>query len=188
MGSFHYRILVVDDDEQLRRMLERMLSNAGYEVRTAKDGFDALAQMRHGVPELMITDLNMPNMSGFELLSVVRRRFPQIEVVVITEQFVGSSHPEGLLADAIFDKGQFSPPQLLDTVRNLLAQSPVRASHARPDKAPVWIPRNGEYYVVTCTECLRSFSLPLDEPSDVPREATCVHGGSQVRFILEPKG
>jgi CheY-like chemotaxis protein len=58
-------------------MLERMLSNAGYEVRTAKDGFDALAQMRQGVPELMITDLNTPNMSGFELLSVVRRRFPR---------------------------------------------------------------------------------------------------------------
>ena len=188
MPSFHYRILVVDSDEQLRRMLTLVLSKAGYEVRTAKDGFDALAQMRQGVPELMITDLNMPNMSGFELLSVVRRRFPQIEVIVITGHFIGRGHPEGLLADALFDKGQFSPPQLLDTVQQLLAQSPVRASHAKPDKAPVWIPRNGEYYVVTCTECLRSFSLPLGEPTDVAREATCVHCGSQVRFILEPKG
>jgi CheY-like chemotaxis protein len=66
MDSFHYRILVVDDDEQLRRMLERMLSNAGYEVRTAKDGFDALAQMRQGVPELTLpADRSRPDDRAF---------------------------------------------------------------------------------------------------------------------------
>jgi hypothetical protein len=65
----------------------------------------------------------------------------------MTGHFVGRNHPEGLLADAIFDKGQFSPPQLLDTVRNLLAQSPVRASHARPTR-----PRFG--YPVTANTML----------------------------------
>lgn len=77
MGDFHYRILVVDDDGQIRRVSEAVLSQYGYEVRTASDGFEALALMRKALPDLIISDLKMPNMSGFELLSVVRRRFPQ---------------------------------------------------------------------------------------------------------------
>src|SRR5208282_5605392 len=66
---------VLDDDDEpsIRDLLQTSLSKEGYEVRVAKDGFDALAQMRGALPDLILTDLKMPNMSGFEFLSVVRR-------------------------------------------------------------------------------------------------------------------
>lgn len=76
MASFPYRLLVVDDEPSIRDLLQTSLCKEGYEVRVAKDGFDALAQMRGALPDLVLTDLKMPDMSGFEFLSVVRRRFP----------------------------------------------------------------------------------------------------------------
>ena len=87
MASFPYRLLVVDDEPSIRDLLQMSLSKEGYEVRVAKDGFDALAQMRGALPELILTDLKMPNMSGFEFLSVVRRRFPQIPTIAISGEY-----------------------------------------------------------------------------------------------------
>jgi CheY-like chemotaxis protein len=72
------RILVVEDDATVRVTVSTVLENKGYDVSTANDGFDALLQLQHAIPDLMVSDLNMPQMSGFELLSVVRadsRRF-----------------------------------------------------------------------------------------------------------------
>lgn len=186
MTNFHYRILVVDDNEDVRRCSEEVLSRGGYEVRTAQGGFEALALMRKALPDLIITDLKMPNMSGFELLSIVRRRFPQIPVIVITGEFVGASNPQGLLTDAFFHKGQYKPDELFREIQSLLEQSPIRPYLIKPDKAPVWIPRNGEFIVVTCTECLRSFSIPDDEAAVTPRQIPCLHCGAQINFMIEP--
>lgn len=188
MGNFHYRILVVDDDEVIRLVSEQVLSQCGYEVRTANDGFEALALMRKAVPDLIISDLNMPNMSGFELLSIVRRRFPQLPVIAITGEYSTSSKPEGLLADALFHKGQYSPGQLFKEIQSLLEQSPIRPHLPKLDRAPVWIPRNGSYIVLTCTDCLRSFSIPEEEAENGPLELPCLYCNTQIRFTLEPHG
>jgi CheY-like chemotaxis protein len=185
MGNFHYRILVADDDEQIRRLSEDLFSHFGYEVRTASDGFEALVLMRKALPDLLISDLKMPNMSGFELLSVVRRRFPHVPVIAITGEFMATSEKVGLLADAFFYKGQYSPEQLFKEIQALLEQSPIRPHLPKPDKAPVWIPRNGNYYVLTCTECLRSFSIPDDEPRHGPCELPCIFCDSPISFIVE---
>ena len=69
-AKFHYRLLVIDDEALSRELLENLLSDAGYEIVVAKDGFAALAQMRGALPDLIIVDLKMPNMSGFEFLSI----------------------------------------------------------------------------------------------------------------------
>ena len=74
--GFAFRILVVDDEPAILSTSSSVLSSKGYEVRTAKDGFAGLAELRRSLPDLIISDLRMPNMSGFELLSIVRRRFP----------------------------------------------------------------------------------------------------------------
>ena len=66
------QILVVDDEPSIRENLALLLSLVGYEVVTAKDGFDALLQIKRSVPDVIVSDLNMPQMSGFEFLSVVR--------------------------------------------------------------------------------------------------------------------
>ncbi len=68
MANFHYRLLLVDDEPVSRDVLQDSLSDKGYDVGVAKDGFDALAQMRGALPDLIISDLKMPNMSGFEFL------------------------------------------------------------------------------------------------------------------------
>jgi CheY-like chemotaxis protein len=187
MANFHYRVLVVDDDELIRRVSEQVLSSHGYEVCTAANGFEALALMRNALPDLIISDLNMPSMSGFELLSVVRRRFPQLPVIAITGEYSTRSWPEGVLADAIFHKGQYSPAQLFTQIQALLELAPIRPHLPKPDKAPVWLPRNGSYVVLTCTECLRSFSISQEEAENGPREVPCVYCNTQIRFSLEPE-
>jgi CheY-like chemotaxis protein len=185
-GGFHYRILVVDNDPIVLQTSAAILHKHGYDVRTAVDGFDALAKLRHALPDLIISDLKMPNMSGFEFLSLVRRRFPQIPVIAVSGEF-RSPMPIGVLADAFFAKGEFTTEQLFQKIANLLEQSPIRPYAARPDRAPVWFPRSHTgYYVLTCTECLRSFSIPAEGvTSEEPQETECVFCGTWIRYLIE---
>ena len=140
---------------------------------------------RRSMPDVIVSDLRMPNMSGFELLSVVRRRFPHIPVVAISGEFNGSS-PAGLIADAFLTKGQYPPEELFRKIADLIEQSPLRPNVAKPDRAPVWIPRTDTgYFVVTCTDCLRSFSVPDEPPehSSEVRSTACTFCGTTVRYL-----
>src|SRR5271154_6222305 len=65
--SEHRRILVVDDESQITRVLRTSLSSQGYDIRVANDGETALEIMKDWTPDLVITDLSMPNMDGLEL-------------------------------------------------------------------------------------------------------------------------
>jgi CheY-like chemotaxis protein len=77
-----FHILVVDDEKSVRESQALLLRASGYDVSMAENGLDALLQLKTpNLPDLIISDLNMPHMSGFELLSVLRRRFPQISVI-----------------------------------------------------------------------------------------------------------
>lgn len=76
-------ILIVDDDPISGRVLAQVFRLSDYEVHVAEDGFDALLKIVEHQPDLLISDLRMPRMSGFELLSVVRRRFPEIPVISV---------------------------------------------------------------------------------------------------------
>jgi CheY-like chemotaxis protein len=76
---------VVDDEKNLRTTAREILVAQGYEVLCAVDGFDALTKLKQSLPDVVISDLQMPNMSGFEFLSVVRKRFPQIAVIAIRD-------------------------------------------------------------------------------------------------------
>jgi two-component system NtrC family response regulator len=78
------RILVVDDDESLRWVTQAQLQQSGYQVNSAADGRHALASMSESPPDLVITDLQMPGMSGLELLKRVRAEYPEILVILVT--------------------------------------------------------------------------------------------------------
>jgi CheY-like chemotaxis protein len=188
-----HRILVVDDDPSIRSTVAMLLADYGYEVSTAEDGFDALLQMKSRVPELIVSDLNMPQMSGFEFLSVVRRRFPQVLVVAMSGAYqAGDAVPGGVIADAFYAKGTNSPHTLSRMVAGLLRTSAAQAiAHSR-QSAPVWVPRNGKdargvpYIVLTCTECLRSFPLNVtSEVTSAVMETPCIFCLNEVRYIID---
>jgi two-component system NtrC family response regulator len=78
------RILVVDDDDSLRWVTQAQLHQSGYDVAAAADGNSALETIRQSPPDLVITDLKMPGMSGLELLRKIREDHPEIIVIVVT--------------------------------------------------------------------------------------------------------
>jgi CheY-like chemotaxis protein len=98
-------VLLVEDDGDLRVILAAMLIQTGYQVRTAWDGVSALLEIETGVPDIIVSDLNMPRMSGFELLSTVRAEFPSIPLIAMSGAFSGTQVPEGVIADAFYEKG-----------------------------------------------------------------------------------
>jgi CheY-like chemotaxis protein len=193
-GFMKHHILVVDDESSVRESQTLLLRASGYEVNTAENGLDALLQLKgSNLPDLIISDLNMPHMSGFELLSVLRRRFPQISVIASSGAYLsGDAIPGGVIADAFHAKNGSGPAALLKTVAELLATSGERKTEHQNQSAPVWIPRNGKdshgvpFIVVTCTNCLRSFPLSvLNENFQEVQEAACLFCPETVRYIVD---
>jgi CheY-like chemotaxis protein len=188
-----HEILVVDDDAAVRDTLVLLLKSSGYDVSIAINGFDALLQLKRRLPAIVLSDLNMPQMSGFELLSVVRRRFPQISVIAMSGAYhSGDSVPGGVIADAFYAKGQSDPQTLLRIVADLIRTSAVHAVDHERESAPVWIPRNGKdsqgipYVVVTCTDCLRSFPLSvMTEDLQKIQETPCLFCPNTVRYVID---
>jgi CheY-like chemotaxis protein len=188
-----HRVLVVDDESSVRKTLAMILNAAGYDVSTARHGFDALLQIKSAAVEVVISDLNMPQMSGFEFLSVVRRRFPEIMVIASSGAYESGEHiPGGIIADAFFAKGRQRPEDLLRMVEHLIETSASQERSHREQTAPVWIPRNGKdsngipFIVLTCTECLRSFPLSvLREDVQEIQEIPCLFCENPVRYIID---
>jgi len=78
------KIMVVDDEESVRVILKQLLEQGGYAVETAKDGKEALGILEKGHFDMLVTDINMPEMNGVELLSKTREKFPMLPVIFIT--------------------------------------------------------------------------------------------------------
>ena len=87
MPDLKKSILIAEDEESVRTSFAMVLSELGLRVRSASDGLAALMEMRHEAPDILLSDLNMPGMSGFELLSVVRRRYPAVLVIAMSGAF-----------------------------------------------------------------------------------------------------
>ena len=79
-------ILVVDDDQSMRELLRLHLSNAGYDVSMASDGISAGYAVLKSPPDLIITDVNMPNMDGYEFVAALKsdKSLPPIPVIFLT--------------------------------------------------------------------------------------------------------
>jgi DNA-binding NtrC family response regulator len=78
------RVLVVDDEADARELITQVLSQAGYEVEDAADGFAALAKVSHYRPDVVLTDLRMPGMHGVDLLQRIRRVHGDVPVIIAT--------------------------------------------------------------------------------------------------------
>ena len=117
-------ILVVDDNSDMRAYISHVLQHQAYQVRTAHNGDAALEMMQTHTPDLILTDLMMPGMSGLELIQHVRQevRLRSIPVVLLTAKVDDETRIEGVEqgADAYLGK-PFNDRELLAEVRNLLA-------------------------------------------------------------------
>lgn len=117
------RILVVDDERQITRMLRASLQSSGYEVTTAANGAEALDLLRTVRPDLVITDLAMPEMNGVELTEAIRRNSETpIIVLSVRESEATKIRALDCGADDYVTK-PFSMPELLARVRAQLRRS-----------------------------------------------------------------
>ena len=116
-------ILVVDDEPQITRVLKTTLSSQGYGVRTASDGEDALRQLKTWSPDLIITDLRMPNMDGLDLCRRVRTE-SRLPIIVLSVKGEETIKVEALDAGADdYITKPFSTNELLARVRAALRRA-----------------------------------------------------------------
>jgi two-component system KDP operon response regulator KdpE len=117
------RVLVVDDESQITRVLRTVLTSQGYQVRTAAEGESALANFREWNPELVITDLYMPQMSGVELCRRIRALSP-VPIIVLSVKGEERSKVEALDSGADdYVTKPFGIDELLARVRAALRRS-----------------------------------------------------------------
>ncbi|MGC9528167.1 MAG: response regulator [Limnospira sp.] len=115
-------ILVVDDSTDSRFLVEIILEDAGYQIQSAENGYSALARVEESPPDLMVLDLMMPGINGYEVMQVLRYddRFPYIPVLIMTAchrlEWLEEANVE---ADALIHK-PIDVDELLDRVKMLL--------------------------------------------------------------------
>jgi CheY-like chemotaxis protein len=121
------RILVVDDDARIRESLGMLLMSVGYEVDMANNGAGAVSYLKGSVPDLIVSDLEMPEMSGMRFISQIRTQYPSVLIVAMSGDYRGEGVPASIIADGFYPKGQH-PHLLLTAIASLIATRPARRS------------------------------------------------------------
>jgi DNA-binding response OmpR family regulator len=121
------KVLVVEDEQPVRKLIDINLRLENYEVISAADGFEALQQLEHGQPDLVILDIMLPGLDGWEVLKRLRHddKFRDTPVVVLTALVQDADIIQGwqLGADEYITK-PFSPVALVKTVQMVLDRTP----------------------------------------------------------------
>jgi two-component system, OmpR family, copper resistance phosphate regulon response regulator CusR len=124
----HDSVLVVEDDPDLLAVLPRILSTAGYVVRTASDGEDGLSKVLDDAPAIAILDVGLPKLSGYELARELRSRGYQFPVLMLTARVTVDDKVSGLDAGADdYLAKPFEYAELLARVKALLRRSTITA-------------------------------------------------------------
>jgi CheY-like chemotaxis protein len=188
MPNAKVNLLVVDDDAALRMSLSHIFAAFGHHVRSAADGFSALSELRREIPDIILSDLNMPGMSGFEFLSVVRRRFPEIRVIAMSSALSVEAIPLGVAADAFYQKGD-NLWSLIQIMEGMTGPDQPSLKHGSTP-APIWVERTahessgGAYIMLTCPECLRTFPQASGDALHPVHETDCVYCDSQFHYAI----
>ncbi len=184
-------LLVVEDEPIIRQLFSTLLTAAGYSVAQAENGFAALDEVRRRRPALILSDLNMPRMTGFELLSIVRRRFPGIHVIAMSGAFDGDDIPNGVAAEAFYQKSGRHISTLVEVIENILKQQRTAAPEPSPEPTvALWVtqrgtPIEGPYILLTCAECLRSFPHAIAHENTMrPIDTPCIFCAAPITFAL----
>ena len=128
------KILLVEDDNNLREIYEARLQAEGYEIATAKDGEEALVVAKKERPDLIIADVMMPRISGFEMLDILRNTegMKDVRVIMLTAlgQAEDKTRADQLGADRYLVKSQVTLEDIVKTASDLLAGVPSNAAAA----------------------------------------------------------
>jgi two-component system alkaline phosphatase synthesis response regulator PhoP len=119
------RILVVDDDEMVLMALEELLKPEGYEVQTVSSGTEALQKLDQGAYDLLMLDVIMPEMDGYELCKRIRQKqdYKETPVVFLTAKSRNEDKAKGLEAGGnLYLSKPISPDKLLGIVSDVLGQ------------------------------------------------------------------
>jgi CheY-like chemotaxis protein len=188
MPNANLNVLIVEDEPNTRYLLEQIFTMRGFTVRSAEEGFAALELIRSQIPGILLSDLNMPGMSGFELLSVVRRLYPQIHVIASSGAYSGPNVPKGIAADGFHEKatGMANLFELME-LPTLLGAAAFLAHRTH---TPLWIdlesrmPFESNHVLLNCPACLRPFRQPIDEINAEIRETKCLFCGGKVDYAI----
>jgi len=118
------RIVIVDDDDEIRELLHRTLPADGFEILEARDGREAISLVEQEAPDLILLDWNMPNATGGDVLAELARQEVTVPVIVLTadDDPARREIAEALGAAAFLAK-PFSPIELLNAIERLLGRS-----------------------------------------------------------------
>jgi len=119
----HLHVMVVDDSITVRKVTTRLLGRNGFRVLTAKDGVDAMGQLQKNVPDIMLLDIEMPRMDGFELATHIRNddRLKHVPIIMITSR-TGDKHRERakqIGVNAYLGK-PYQESELLESIQDLI--------------------------------------------------------------------
>jgi chemosensory pili system protein ChpA (sensor histidine kinase/response regulator) len=120
--------MVVDDSLTVRRVTERLLRRQNMDVVTAKDGVEALTMLEERVPDLMLLDIEMPRMDGYELTRHIRRspRLQAIPIIMITSR-TGEKHRRLAMELGVnrYLGKPYQEAELLDEISSVLMEAPA---------------------------------------------------------------
>lgn len=116
-----HHIMIVEDDPSLRDLFTIVVQQAGYEVTTAENGFEALYLLETEQPELLVLDMNLPVFSGMQIIRHVRNteNLKHIKIIAASANTTANKSDEAQMADAIFPK-PFRNHELVDLIAKLL--------------------------------------------------------------------
>lgn len=123
MGNYELTILIVEDDESIRTILKAFIKQHGYHIITANDGIDGYHKVKEASPDLVILDIMMPRMNGYDLLSKIRS-FSDVPVILLTAlgKEKDQSHGFDLEADDYIIK-PFSYPILIKRIEAIFRRN-----------------------------------------------------------------
>ena len=128
------RILLIEDEPDVVKVVVKRLESAGYEVITAGDGVAGLDKVRSDKPDLVITDLLLPKLDGWRVCHTLKtaHNFQHIPIIVLSGSVLDENPPAGIKQGDVFMTKPFKPEELLSTVRTLLHEPPPASPAAPP--------------------------------------------------------
>jgi CheY-like chemotaxis protein len=183
------KVMLVEDDNNLREIYEARLQAEGYEIVSAKDGEEALVVAKAEMPDLVISDVMMPKISGFEMLDILRNTDGLRDVKVIMLTALGQSddqqRADKLGADRYLVKSQVTLEDIVNVAHQLLGEGAVASDvpqaapqPATPEPMPMAVAPTPTELPVTASP--EPTSVPTDVPSPQPIEDPAVSAAGQV--------